>query len=92
MLSALIVGALTAWYLGLRAGVIAAAVTAAVLVVAFFVQVPGIKLAIYALIIAWCAAVYFLGAKITQRTAAPSPLAGVTGQVTSWARRLIKKI
>jgi hypothetical protein len=91
MLPALIVGALTAWYLGLRAGVIAAVVTAAALLVAMFVPVPGITLAIYALIVAWCAAVYFLGAKITQRATGPGPLAGVTGQVTSWARRMMKK-
>src|SRR5262245_12765996 len=50
MLAALIVGALTAWYLGLRAGVIAAAVTFAALVLAMFV--PGLSLAVYALVIA----------------------------------------
>ncbi|HEX2687047.1 MAG TPA: hypothetical protein VHN14_10535 [Kofleriaceae bacterium] len=91
MLPALIVGALTAWYLGLRAGIVAAAVTAAALLVAMFVPVPGITLAIYALIIAWSAAVYFLGAKITQRTASPGWLTGVTGQATAWARKFMKK-
>jgi len=91
MLPALIVGALTAWYLGLRAGIIAASVTAAALLVAMFVPIPGITLAIYALIIAWSAAVYFLGAKITQRTTTPGWLTGVTGQATSWVRKLMKK-
>jgi len=91
MLPALIVGALTAWYLGLRAGIIAGAVTAAALLVAMFVPIPGITLAIYALVIAWSAAVYFLGAKITQRTTGPSWTAGVTGQASSWIRKLIKK-
>jgi hypothetical protein len=91
MLPALIVGALTAWYLGVRAGIIAAAVTAAALLVAMFVPVPGITLAIYALIVAWSAAVYFLGAKITQRTTGPSWFSGVTGEATSWVRKLIKK-
>jgi hypothetical protein len=91
MLPALIVGALTAWYLGLRAGLIAAAVTAAALFVAMFVPVPGITLAIYALVIAWSAAVYFLGAKITQRTTSPGWMAGVTGQASSWARKFLKK-
>jgi hypothetical protein len=91
MLPALIVGALTAWYLGLRPGIIAAAVTAAALLVAMFVPIPGIALAVYALVIAWCAAVYFLGAKITQRTTGPSWLTGVTGQAASWARKLTKK-
>jgi hypothetical protein len=94
MLPALIVGALTAWYLGLRAGIIAAAVTAAALLVAMFVPIPGITLAIYALVIAWSAAVYFLGAKITQRATGPgwlSGLSGMTGQATSWARKFMKK-
>jgi hypothetical protein len=91
MLPALIVGALTAWYLGLRAGIIAAAVTAAALLVAMFVPIPGITLAIYALVIAWSAAVYFLGAKITQRTTGPSWLSGMTGQASSWARKFMKK-
>ena len=91
MLPALIVGALTAWYLGLRAGIIAAGVTAVALLVAMFVPIPGITLAIYALVVAWCAAVYFLGAKITQRTTGPSWLSGVTGQASSWAKKIMKK-
>jgi hypothetical protein len=91
MLPALIVGALTAWYLGLRAGIIAAAVTAVALLIAMFVPIPGITLTIYALVVAWSAAVYFLGAKITQRTSGPGWFTGVTGQATSWARKLMKK-
>jgi len=91
MLPALIVGALTAWYLGVRAGVIAASVTAAALLVAMFVPIPGITLAIYALVVAWCAAVYFLGGKITQRATTPGWLSGLTGQATAWARKLTKK-
>jgi hypothetical protein len=101
MLPALIVGALTAWYLGLRAGIIAAAVTAGALFVAMFVPVPGITLAIYALILAWSAAVYFLGAKITQRAAGsiggsnlgsvPGWVAGAAGQASSFVRKFLKK-
>ena len=91
MLPALIVGALTAWYLGLRAGIIVAVITAVALLVATFVRVPGITLAIYALVIAWSAAVYFLGAKITQRTTSPSWVSTLGGQATSWMRKLIKK-
>jgi hypothetical protein len=91
MLPALIVGGLTAWYLGLRAGIIAAVVTAAALLVAMFLPIPGVTLAIYALIVAWSAAVYFLGAKITQRTTAPGWLSGVTGQASSWVHKLIKR-
>ena len=91
MLPALIVGALTAWYLGLRAGIIAAVVTALALLIAMFVPIPGITLAIYALVVAWSAAVYFLGAKITQRTTTPGWLSQAAGQATSWVNKLIKK-
>lgn len=93
MLAALIVGALTAWYLGVRAGVIAAAVTAVALLVAMFVPVPGITLAIYALILAWSAAVYFLGGKIMQRAQRPDSLgwlSGLAGQAVDRARKLFK--
>ncbi len=89
MLPALIVGALTAWYLGMRAGIIAAAVTMGAMILAQFV--PGLSLAVYALVIAWSLAVYFLGAKITNRVKGPSWLGGVKGQATSWARKLMKK-
>jgi hypothetical protein len=91
MLPALIVGALTAWYLGLRAGIIAAIVTAVALLVAMFVPIPGLTLAIYALVIAWSAAVYFLGAKITARATGPSWFGVMKGQATSWAKKLMKK-
>jgi len=95
MLPALIVGGLTAWYLGLRAGIIAAVVTAAALLVAAIVPIPGITIAIYALVVAWSAAVYFLGSKITERTTkkpgAPSWIDGVAGQATSWARKFMKR-
>ena len=105
MLPALIVGGLTAWYLGLRAGIIAAIVTAAALLIATLVPVPGITLTIYALILAWSAAVYFLGAKLTQNPrsgaaragvragaqAGRTWLDGVAGQATSWAKKLMKK-
>lgn len=97
MLPALIVGGLTAWYLGLRAGIIAAVVTAAALLVATFVPIPGITIAIYALILAWSAAVYFLGKEITQRVQPRTGsgwldgVAGVAGQATSWARKMMKK-
>jgi hypothetical protein len=91
MLPALIVGALTAWYLGLRTGIIVAVITAIALLIAMFVPIPGITLAIYALIIAWSAAVYFLGAKITQRTTTSGWLSQATGQATAWVQKLIKK-
>ena len=93
MLPALIVGALTAWYLGMRAGVIAAIVTAVAMLVATFI--PGATLVVYALIVAWAAAVYFLGSKITERTKGPSWFGaaanGVVGQARAWVGKLTKK-
>jgi hypothetical protein len=92
MLPALIVGALTAWYLGLRAGVIAAAVTLGALIVASFV--PGLTIAVYALVLAWSAALYFLGAKISAASSKKGNggwLDGITGQATAWARKLMSK-
>jgi len=91
MLAALIVGALTAWYLGLRAGLIAAGVTLGALLIASFV--PGLTLAVYALVLAWSAGLYFLGAKIaaSPRKGGGSWLGGVTGQATAWARKLMSK-
>ncbi len=89
MLPALIVGALTAWYLGVRAGVIAAVVTLAAVIVAQFV--PGLSLAVYALVIAWSLAVYFLGAKITNRVNGPSWFGVAKGQATAWARKFTKR-
>lgn len=97
MLPALIVGALTAWYLGLRAGVIAAIVTAVAMLVAMFV--PGANLVVYGLVIAWSAAVYFLGGKITERAkGGPSILGGafgaatgLVGQAKSWVSKLTDK-
>ncbi|MBX3159567.1 MAG: hypothetical protein KF773_26585 [Deltaproteobacteria bacterium] len=96
MVPALIVGALTAWYLGLRAGIIAAIVVAVALLVVMFVPVPGLNLAVYALIIAWSAAVYFLGSRISKRSTAPGLLGGLMGSVggaagkaTMWAKKLM---
>ena len=96
MLPALIVGALTAWYLGLRAGVIAAIVTAVAMLVATFI--PGATLVVYALVVAWAAAVYFLGSKITERTKGPGFLggaigaaSGVVGQAKAWVAKLTNK-
>ncbi|MBA3503379.1 MAG: hypothetical protein M4D80_39540 [Myxococcota bacterium] len=98
MLPALIVGALTAWYLGLRAGVIAAIVTAVAMLVATFI--PGANLVVYALVIAWSAAVYFLGGKITERQRGKGPsmlggamgaAAGVVGQAKAWVAKLTDK-
>ena len=88
MVPALIVGALTAWYLGLRAGIITAIVVAVAMLAAMFIPIPGVTIAIYALVIAWSAAVYFLGSKITQRQTKPGWLGGLTVQASMWAKKL----
>lgn len=89
MLPALIVGGLTAWYLGVRLGVIVAVATAAALLIANFV--PGMSLTIYALVIAWCAALYFFGPKISKASGVkgtPSSILGSPfGQAAKWANK-----
>lgn len=86
MLPALIVGLLTGWYLGLRAGIIAGLVTAGAMLVAQFV--PGLSLLVYGLVVAWSAAVYFLGTKITKRTLGGGLLGNLGTQVRSLTNKL----
>lgn len=83
VVAALIVGGMTAWYLGVRSGVAAAAVTAVALLVA--AVVPGLTLTVYALVIAWVAAMYFFGPKIASQVGA-SP--GVVSRLSGLARAL----
>ncbi len=89
MLAALIVGALTAWYLGLNLGIVVAVVTAGALVLAMFI--PGMSLAIYALVVAWCAALYFFGPRISKATGKKGLVGttmggamGAAGKAKSW--------
>jgi len=99
MLAALVVGALTAWYLGLQTGVIAAVVTAAALIIA--TVVPGLTLTIYVVVIGWSAALYFLGPKISKGKGLkdnPGGTAGVLGnlmgaanQARSWVKKHLGK-
>ena len=50
--------------------------------IAAIVPIPGITITIYALILAWSAAVYFLGAKLTKN---PKAANSATGRVAmSW--------
>ena len=93
MLAALVVGALTAWYLGVRLGIIVAVATAAALVVAAFV--PGLTITVYALVIAWSAALYFLGPKISKATGSKNTMSSMFGspfgQATAWAKKLLNR-
>lgn len=88
MLPALIVGALTAWYLGIRLGVIVAIVTAGALLIAAFV--PGMTITVYALVVAWAAALYFFGPKISKasgKTSMSSVFGSPFAQGMSWAKK-----
>jgi hypothetical protein len=89
MVPALIVGALTAWYLGLRLGIVVAIATAVALLVASFV--PGMTITVYALVIAWAAAMYFFGPKIAKASGKSSLLGGAYGQASSWVRSVMGK-
>ena len=93
VIPAIIVGALTAWYLGLRLGVIVAAVTAVAMLVAMVV--PGMTITVYALVIAWAAGLYFFGPKISKasgkglRSGMFGGVAGAAGQAGSWAKKMV---
>ena len=91
MLPALIVGALTAWYLGLRIGAAVAVATFVALIAAMFV--PGLRLAVYALVIGWSGALYFFGPKIS-KASGQSGMSNVFGspfsQAKAWATKLWK--
>ncbi len=95
MLAALVVGGLTAWYLGLNAGIIAAVATAAALILG--AVVPGLTLTVYVAVIGWCAALYFLGPKMSKGKGLKDDkagtagilgnLMGAAGQATSWVKK-----
>jgi hypothetical protein len=92
VIPAIIVGALTAWYLGLRLGIIVAVVTAAALLIS--AVIPGMSITVYALVIAWAAALYFFGPKIAKATGQSSmfgsamrSMGGGVSQASSWAKK-----
>ncbi len=94
MLAALVVGGLTAWYLGLNAGIIAAIATAVALILG--AVVPGLTLTIYVAVAGWCAALYFLGPKMSKGKGLKDNkagtagilgnLMGAAGQASSWVK------
>jgi hypothetical protein len=91
VIAAIIVGALTAWYLGVRLGVIVAGITFVALLLAAFV--PGMSITVYALVIAWTAALYFFGPKISKasgKTGASSMFSPLN-QATAWAKKLLNR-
>lgn len=89
MLPALIVGALTAWYLGVRIGVVVAVATAIALLIATFV--PGLSITVYALVVAWSAALYFFGPKIS-KASGKSSMSSLFGSPFAQAQSWVKKM
>jgi hypothetical protein len=94
---AIIVGGLTAWYLGLRFGIIIAVITAVALLIA--TVIPGMSLTVYALVVAWAAALYFFGPRISKASGnkglgggmfggIAGGITGGVGQARSWAKKL----
>ena len=84
MLAALVVGALTAWYLGLNLGIVVAVITAGALVLAMFI--PGMSLAVYALVVAWCAALYFFGPNSANAALKRPAWKALNVRIRSWRR------
>jgi hypothetical protein len=81
---ALVVFAVTAWFLGLRPGGIAGGVSFAILIAAQVV--PGTALVVYGLHILWIAGMVWLGPKLS-RMRRPAPKAGLGAEVGRWWRR-----
>jgi hypothetical protein len=94
MISAIVVGLWTAWYLGVRAGIVAAGATAAGLLLSTFV--PGASITVYALVIAWCGALYFVIPKLSKTGGPASSLsagavAAQVGSAWSWAKKRLQR-
>ena len=90
MVPALIVGAMTAWYLGLRMGIVVAIAVAVALLLATFV--PGMSITVYALVLAWAAALYVFGPKIAKASGKTTIFGSVTsgvGSATSWVKKMM---
>ena len=81
---ALIVFAVTAWFLGLRPGGIAGGVSFATLIAAQVV--PGSALLVYALHILFIGGMVWAGPRLS-RLRRPAARAGLTGDLSRWYRR-----
>jgi hypothetical protein len=85
VIPALIIGAFTAWYLGLRAGIFAAVVSAALMVLAMFV--PPTALGIYIVLGAYVIALWLFGSRLPALTRTPDQGPTWKAQVGKWAVR-----
>lgn len=77
---------MTAWYLGVRIGIAAAAATAVGLLVA--AMVPALTFTVYGLIIAWVAALYFWGPKLGSEL---GMLGGIPSRLSGVVRALMRR-
>ena len=84
LILALVVFAVTAWFVGLRPGGIAGGISFALLIGAQVV--PGTALLIYAVHILFIGGMVWLGPKLS-RLRKPPPKAGLTGDLGRWWRR-----
>ncbi len=83
LLLALVVFAVTAWFLGLRSGGFAALASFASLIAAQVV--PGTALVVYGVHVLWIAALVWMGPRLSRwRKPAPS---GFTAEVGRWWKR-----
>lgn len=94
MLLALLVGLLTAWHLGVRAGLYAGAVALGLLVFAGVVR--GMMWPTYAVIVAWCALLYGFGPQLAagytrEHSAMRGTRAAFRDRVQRWLLRRLRK-
>lgn len=82
---ALVVGGITGWYLGVRAGVLSAALSAIGLVVAMFV--PGTALPVYVAIGLWLGALYLIKTKLPSLVKQPEPEKPWERELNRWKKR-----
>jgi hypothetical protein len=88
VVAALIIGAVTAWYLGVRAGIVAAAISAALLFLALFV--PPTALGIYIVLGAYVVGLWLFGTKLPGLTGQKKTgglAAGMKGEAVKWYGR-----
>ena len=84
ILLALVVFGVTAWFLGMRLGAIAAGVSFASLIAAQVV--PGSALPIYALHVLYIGGLVYLGPRVSRMLTKPEDR-GLAGQAKKWMRR-----
>lgn len=82
---ALVVGGITGWYLGVRAGVLSAALSAIGLLIAMFV--PQTALPVYVAIGLWLGALYLIKTKLPGLVNKPEPEKPWEREAKRWKQR-----